>query len=94
MNGAPSSVLLLPWNNIDALEACLKRHAGEVAAVIMEPIMGNSGCIPPEPGYLQAVREVTLNHDVPADLRRGDHRDCAWRRAAPRNITASRRTSP
>jgi glutamate-1-semialdehyde 2,1-aminomutase len=64
MNGAPHSALLLPWNNLDALEACLDRHAGEVAAVIMEPIMGNSGCIPPEPGFLQGVREATLKHNV------------------------------
>ncbi len=64
MNGAPSNVLLLPWNDLDALEACLNRHSGEVAAVIMEPIMGNSGLIPPEPGFLQGVREATLNHDV------------------------------
>ena len=64
MNGAPADVVLLPWNDIDALEACLERYAGQIAAVIMEPIMGNSGLIPPEPGFLQGVREATLDHDV------------------------------
>jgi glutamate-1-semialdehyde 2,1-aminomutase len=64
MNGAPSNAFLLPWNNLDALDKCLNRHAGEIAAVIMEPIMGNSGLIPPEPGFLQGVREATLDHDV------------------------------
>ncbi len=64
MNGAPHDVSLLPWNDLEALEKCLKRYSGEVAAVLMEPIMGNSGLIPPEPGYLQGVREATLRHDT------------------------------
>ena len=64
MNGAPIDILLLPWNDLDALEDCLKHYPGEVAAVLMEPVMGNSGTIPPEAGYLRGVRELTLCHDV------------------------------
>ena len=58
MNGAPHDVLLVPWNDLDALERCLERHGDEVAGVIMEPMMGNAGLILPEPGYLEGVREA------------------------------------
>ncbi len=58
------TVIVLPWNDADALERTLKRQAGEIAAVIMEPINYNSGTILPRPGYLEAVRELTRRHDV------------------------------
>lgn len=58
------TVIVLPWNDADAVERTLKQHAGEIAAVIMEPINYNSGTILPRPGYLQAVRDLTRQHDV------------------------------
>ena len=58
------SVIVLPWNDAEALDRCLAQHAGEIAAVIMEPINYNSGGILPAPGYLAAVREITRRHDV------------------------------
>lgn len=64
MNGAPSDLLVARWNDIDALCRCMDEHAGSVAAVVMEPVMGNAGVIPPHEGYLQAVREATLQRDV------------------------------
>lgn len=57
----PSSaahVLVAPWNDAAALEQLLAAHRDDVAAVIMEPIMCNSGVIMPAPGYLQRVREA------------------------------------
>jgi len=53
----PDEFSHVPFNDLDAMEAALK--ARDVAAVIMEPIMLNAGVIPPEPGYLEAVREIT-----------------------------------
>jgi glutamate-1-semialdehyde 2,1-aminomutase len=53
---AAASVTVCPWNDIDALRTAL---TGDVAAVIMEPVNVNGGCILPKPGYLQAVRDVT-----------------------------------
>lgn len=53
---AGAEVAVLPWNDAAALEARLAR--GDVAAVIMEPVMINSGGIHPGPGYLEAVREA------------------------------------
>ena len=50
------------WNDIDSLERCLEDHPGQIAAVIMEPIMGNAGVIAPQPDYLESVRAMTKDH--------------------------------
>ena len=59
MNGAPADVLVCRWNSPEALEQCLKDHADDVAAVIMEPVMGNSGVLPPLPDFLETARALT-----------------------------------
>lgn len=51
--------LALPFNSVEAVEAAFARHRGGIACVIVEPVVGNAGCIPPEPGYLAALREIT-----------------------------------
>ena len=51
--------LALPFNNIAAVEEAFVRHPGQVACVIVEPVVGNAGCIPPAPGYLQALQKIT-----------------------------------
>lgn len=58
------NTIVLPWNNVELLEKAVQRHAHELAAVIMEPVMMDIGIAPPEEGYLEAVREITLKHDV------------------------------
>ena len=61
--GIPAStfeeVILAPWNDFAALERVMKAQGHELAAVITEPIMANMGCIPPQDGYLQRIRELT-----------------------------------
>ncbi len=59
---ALAEIELLPWNDVEALEACFRRHRDKIAAVITEPIMCNSGCLPPAPGYLERLRAVTSAH--------------------------------
>jgi glutamate-1-semialdehyde 2,1-aminomutase len=49
----------LPYNNIAAVEAAFDAHPGKFGAVILEPIVGNAGCIPPAPGFLSALRALT-----------------------------------
>ena len=56
-------VITVQWNDLDALTRCLERHGSEVAAIMMEPVMGNAGLVMPHEGYLPAVRELTLDHD-------------------------------
>ena len=58
------NTLQVPFNDITALSTILEANAGEVAAVIMEPVMGNVGPIPPEDKYLEDVRSLTKEHDV------------------------------
>src|SRR5579872_7190033 len=57
-------VVLAPWNDAGRLEAILRRHGDELAAVITEPIMANMGCILPRDGYLQRMRELTRDYGV------------------------------
>jgi Glutamate-1-semialdehyde aminotransferase len=52
-------IILLPWNDAEALERTLAERHREIAAVITEPVMCNSGCIVPLPGYLERMRELT-----------------------------------
>ena len=59
MNGAPVDVLVCPWNSPEALEKCLSDHADDVAAVIMEPVMGNAGVIAPHGDFLEIARALT-----------------------------------
>jgi len=53
--------LALPYNDTDALEEAFKKYKGQIACVIVEPVVGNMGCVPPARGYLEAVRAVTSN---------------------------------
>ena len=57
--GSADLITILPFNDVDALERCLRRDAHKLAAVIMEPINYDSGGIRPTPEFLQAVRELT-----------------------------------
>jgi len=54
--------LVIPYNDAGALDAAFRAHPGEIAAFILEPIAANMGVVPPSPGYLEAVREVTRRH--------------------------------
>src|SRR4051812_24032021 len=54
----------VPFNDADALEHVLSALAGRVAGLIMEPAMMNINIVPPLPGYLERVRELTRAHDV------------------------------
>jgi glutamate-1-semialdehyde 2,1-aminomutase len=51
--------ITIPFNNVNALEEAFHVHRNELAAVIIEPIVGNMGCIPPRPGFLQKLRTLT-----------------------------------
>ena len=64
--GIPQAVVdlttVVPFNNVPAMERAFERHPGEVAAVILEPVMMNVGIVPPDPGYLAAVRDLAHRH--------------------------------
>jgi glutamate-1-semialdehyde 2,1-aminomutase len=62
--GVPAALaentITVPFNNAAALEKVFAEHV-DIAAVIIEPVVGNMGCVPPQPGYLEAVRKLTRN---------------------------------
>ncbi len=57
-------VRIVPYNDLDALERTLTMYAGEIAGMILEPMMMNAGIIAPQDGYLKGVREITKRHGV------------------------------
>ena len=61
--GVPEEIahwtLALPFNDLPQLEAAFAQHPGEIACIIVEPVVGNMGCVAPLPGYLEALREIT-----------------------------------
>lgn len=63
MGGAPRNVYRIPWNNFEVLEKVFKEKGETIAAVIMEPVMGNAGVIPPVPRFLSKVRDITKEYN-------------------------------
>jgi len=57
--GLADQLIILPWNDIDALREAIAREGHDIAAVLTEAMMCNTGCILPRPGYLEAMRELT-----------------------------------
>jgi glutamate-1-semialdehyde 2,1-aminomutase len=66
--GVPAEVarhtVTLPFNDADALERLLASRGSDIAAVILEPVAGNMGLIPPVEGFLQRVRDLTSRHGI------------------------------
>lgn len=57
--GVLNDVVVVPWNDEGAIKSAMAEHGDEIAAVITEPVLCNSGVIPPRPGYLELLRELT-----------------------------------
>ncbi|AEJ38417.1 glutamate-1-semialdehyde-2,1-aminomutase [Sulfobacillus acidophilus TPY] len=60
--GVTGDVISLPYNDLDRLSEVMRRVGDQVACVLTEPIVGNMGIVPPEPGYLAGVKEITHAH--------------------------------
>jgi glutamate-1-semialdehyde 2,1-aminomutase len=67
-SGIPATALadtvIAPWNDAGAVEAALRRHPGQIAAIVTEPVMSNMGVIPPAHGFLADLRRLADEHDV------------------------------
>jgi glutamate-1-semialdehyde 2,1-aminomutase len=59
---AVADTILVPFNNEEAMRAAFAANPGQVAALIVEPIPGNMGLVPPQPGYLQGLRRLCDDH--------------------------------
>jgi glutamate-1-semialdehyde 2,1-aminomutase len=57
-------VIAAPYNDLSALETLVKRHKHEAGTLLIEPVVYNCGCILPEPGFLEAARQLTTEHGL------------------------------
>jgi len=57
-----STTMALPYNSIEALEQAFAARGNQIAAVILEPVAGNMGCVPPRAGFLEAARALTVKY--------------------------------
>jgi glutamate-1-semialdehyde 2,1-aminomutase len=57
--GIAQDTLIAPYNDLQAVESLFSENRGDIAAVIVEPVAGNMGVIPPEPGFLEGMRKMT-----------------------------------
>ncbi len=60
--GFAATTLPLPYNDAAAVAEAFTKYGDRIAAVILEPVAGNMGCVPPRPGFLQALRELCTDH--------------------------------
>lgn len=60
--GTTQDTLLMPYNDIEAAKALFAEYADQIACVIIEPVAGNMGCIPPSEGYLQTLRDLCTSN--------------------------------
>jgi glutamate-1-semialdehyde 2,1-aminomutase len=62
--GAVEDTILCPFNDAEAVADAFTGFPGQIAAVVLEPVAGNMGLVPPMPGYLETLRELTRAHDA------------------------------
>ncbi len=62
--GTAKDTLVADYNDLNSVKELLNQHEGEVAAIIIEPVAGNMGCIPPQPGFLNGLRELCNASDT------------------------------
>ncbi|MEX1062665.1 MAG: glutamate-1-semialdehyde 2,1-aminomutase, partial [Balneolaceae bacterium] len=63
-DGTAADTLVADFNDLDSVEKLLNKNKNEVAAVILEPVAGNMGCIPPEEGFLDGLRSLCDSEEV------------------------------
>ena len=62
--GTARDTLNANYNDLDSVEKLLKKNKDNVAAIIVEPVAGNMGCVPPSPGFLEGLRALCDSHDT------------------------------
>ncbi len=62
--GTARDTLLAPYNNLNRVKELISENKGEIACIILEPVAGNMGCIPPVDGFLQGLRQLCNDNDI------------------------------
>jgi glutamate-1-semialdehyde 2,1-aminomutase len=60
--GAVENTVVVPFNDVAAIENLFAEHGARIAAVVVEPVVGNMGCVPPDAGYLEKIRAECTKH--------------------------------
>ena len=60
--GVAANTITVPYNDLDAVRVAFEKYGEQIAAVIVEPVAGNMGVVPPLPGFLQGLRDITLRY--------------------------------
>ena len=63
-SGFAQETIVLPYNDLEAVGEAFDQHGGEIAAIIVEPVCGNMGVIPPVSGFLTGLRKITTAHEA------------------------------
>jgi glutamate-1-semialdehyde 2,1-aminomutase len=62
--GTAADTVIVPFNSLEAVLAAVERNPGQIAAIILEPVVGNMGCVIPLPGYLEGLRKICDQHGI------------------------------
>lgn len=62
--GTAQDTLTAPFNNLQAVADLISQNPDKIAAIILEPVVGNMGCVPPQPGYLHGLRDLCTKHQI------------------------------
>jgi glutamate-1-semialdehyde 2,1-aminomutase len=62
--GVAADTLTCAYNDLDAVNQLIQQHKGEIAAIILEPVAGNMGCIPPAPGFAEGLRKICDDESI------------------------------
>ncbi len=62
--GTARDTLLAPYNDLNAVQLLIDKNPGQIAALILEPVVGNMGCVPPQDGYLAGLRQLCTRNGI------------------------------
>ena len=62
--GTAKDTILAEYNNLESVDSIVSEFSGEIAAIILEPVAGNMGCIPPAPGFLESLRSICTEYGI------------------------------
>lgn len=63
-SGVANDTLTAPFNNLPAVEKLIEENKNEIAAIIVEPVVGNMGCVPPQQGFLEGLRKICDEENI------------------------------
>jgi len=63
-DGIAADTITVPYNDTEAVARAVEENAGQIAAIIVEPVAGNMGAVPPQPGFLESLRQITTREGI------------------------------